>query len=360
MASLFAFDRFRARTARTLADKRAQLERALTELEEMEERYRRDAADLEAENVEARGRLAEMERFASTVSHDLKIPLIAIHGFLGLLQQDALAGDVDRMKKDVERIHGAVGKMARLLDKLLELSRVGQVLNPPEEVAMGELAREAVEQVAGLVAERQVEIAIAPDLPIVFGDRPRLLEVLRNLVENAVRFMGEQPSPRIEVGFREEADHTLFSVRDNGIGVDPRRHGKIFGLFERLDRAREGAGVGLALVQRIVMPRAAGCGWSPTARGWARPSASPCRGNARRKRPRSPCRSSPAPDPWRRDGRLTSGPVSTGRTRVVGLGPGRPGTGAGRDRGSEARPGGQTSLDRSDCRRQELGRPSFG
>ena len=87
---------------------------------------------------------------------------------------------------------------------------------------------------------------------MVFGDRLRLMQVYQNLIANAVKYMGPQGSPRIEVGVRGEAPERTLYVRDNGIGIDPRYHDKVFGLFERLDAADEGTGIGLALVKRIV------------------------------------------------------------------------------------------------------------
>jgi PAS domain S-box-containing protein len=205
-------------------------------------------ADLEASN-------AELERFTYTVSHDLKSPLFTIMGFLGMLEQHAAEGNTERMKEEIAQITSAAEKMERLLGELLEVSRIGRIPNPPEEVALGELAREAVDLLAGQIAQRGVQVEVSPELPVVFGDRPRLLEVLQNLVDNAVKFMGEQPKPRIEIGVRqrgERADETVCYVRDNGVGIDPVYHEKVFGLFDQLDPHNDGTGVGLALVKRVV------------------------------------------------------------------------------------------------------------
>ena len=97
-----------------------------------------------------------------------------------------------------------------------------------------------------------IHVAVADHLPAVNGDRPRLVEVVQNLVDNAAKFMGGQPDPRIEIGVREENHETTFFVQDNGIGIDPLFHQKVFGLFDKLDPRSEGTGVGLALVKRIV------------------------------------------------------------------------------------------------------------
>ncbi len=122
-------------------------------------------------------------------------------------------------------------------------------------MAFGDLVDEALAELAGQVAERGVEVEVAPDLPAVTGDRARLLEAVRHLLGNAVKYLGDQASPRIEVAVRAAADGQppTFYVRDNGTGIDPKYHDKVFGLFERLDpEGSEGTGIGLALVKRIV------------------------------------------------------------------------------------------------------------
>jgi PAS domain S-box-containing protein len=206
--------------------------------------------ELEAKNV-------ELEHFTYTVSHDLKSPLITITGFLGFLEQDVLAGNIESVKTDIARITDAAGRMQRLLNELLELSRIGRLTTPSQEVSMGELAREAVNTVAGRLAARGAQVEIAPALlqpggPTVYGEHPRLLEVLENLVDNAVKFMGDQPEPRIEIGVRRDGKETVFYVQDNGIGIDPHYHDEVFGLFKKLDPGVEGTGAGLAIVKRIV------------------------------------------------------------------------------------------------------------
>lgn len=193
---------------------------------------------------------AELERFVYTVSHDLKSPLITVKGFLGHLGKSARAGNWERFDADLARVGKAAEKMRLLLDDLLQLSRVGRVANPPRDVSVAEAAADAVQLLAGPVAARGVEVVIEPGLPAVHADPVRLTEVLVNLIGNAVKFMGDQPRPRVEVGFRP-ADGAFF-VADNGIGIDPAYHARVFALFERLDPAAEGTGIGLAIVKRIV------------------------------------------------------------------------------------------------------------
>ena len=219
--------------------------RDITERERIEKEREDLIANLEAQN-------AELERFAYTVSHDLKSPLITIMGYVGMLREDLAEKDFGKLEDGLARISNAATKMDQLLKDLLELSRIGRLVNPPEAVPLEELAREAIEIVGGQVELRGVEVEVSPNLPVVFGDRLRLLEVLQNLIDNAVKHMGDQAQPRITIGARRDGNEAVCYVRDNGIGIDPRYHEKVFGLFDQLDQKAEGSGIGLALVKRII------------------------------------------------------------------------------------------------------------
>jgi len=203
--------------------------------------------ELEAKN-------SELERFTYTVSHDLKSPLITIKGFLGFLREDSEKGDKARLQKDLERISDASDKMQLLLNELLELSRIGRLVNPSEEIPFGVLAKEAIDLVQGRIQAHGIQVDIQPDLPNIYGDHQRIVEVLQNLIDNAAKFMGNQVQPRIEIGLQEYAEDgkPIFFVRDNGIGIAPEYHDRVFGLFNKLDTQSEGTGVGLSIVKRII------------------------------------------------------------------------------------------------------------
>jgi PAS domain S-box-containing protein len=203
--------------------------------------------ELEAKN-------AELERFTYTVSHDLKSPLVTMKGFLGLIAKDAAEGRTDRLTADVARMTMAADGMQHLLHELLRLSRVGRIVSPSERVPFGDVVREAAARVRARLEERRVRLEVDDGLPVVHGDRVRLVEVVQNLLENAAKFLGDQPSPLVRVGARPEENGgpPVLCVQDNGIGIDSRFHEKVFGLFEKLDPRAEGSGVGLALVRRIV------------------------------------------------------------------------------------------------------------
>ncbi len=213
---------------------------------------KRAEAEREKLIVELEAKNAELERFAYTISHDLKTPLITIKCFLGLLQENLAKADDPTNQDAMRRIIGAADKMHDLLGQVLALSRIGRVSHPVEDVALGDLAREAVETAAGVLSENHVVIQIAPDLPVLRGDRIRLLEVLQNLIENAAKYMGDQPEPRVEIGARHDGQDIVCYVRDNGVGIESLYHEKVFGLFDQLDQTATGSGVGLALVKRIV------------------------------------------------------------------------------------------------------------
>ena len=198
-------------------------------------------------------RNAELERLAYTLSHELKSPLITIRGFLGYLREDAIKGDLPRIERDMRRITDGTEKMLRLINELVELMSVGRLIHSPRDLSLREVVLETVDLVREKLERNRISVHIAEDLPHLYGDYKRLLEVFQNLFENAIKFMGSQPNPRIEVGQRISADsEPVFYVRDNGIGIEPRFHERVFGIFHKLDIASEGTGIGLALVKRII------------------------------------------------------------------------------------------------------------
>jgi PAS domain S-box-containing protein len=195
---------------------------------------------------------AELERFIYMISHDLKSPLVTIRTFLGYLEMDLAASDATRIDKDFFFMRNAAEKMGQLIDDLLEMSRVGRVVNPPVRITFRELVKEALDLLAGTIAEKGIAMTTDAAEVQLYGDRPRLVEIWQNLVENAVKFMGDQPTPRIEIGVSRSNNEPEFFVSDNGVGIEQAYCEKVFGLFEKLDQQSDGTGLGLALVKRIV------------------------------------------------------------------------------------------------------------
>jgi len=193
---------------------------------------------------------ADLELFTTAVSHDLKSPLVTVKTFLGYLEKDL--DDPGARAKDLGYIRSAADKMKRLLDDLLALARIGHLRNEPVVLPLQEVVREALGIVAGQIAERGVRVEVTPEPVLLHGNRPQLVAVFQNLLDNAVKFLGDQPAPRIEVGAETEDGEIVLFVRDNGKGIDPCDQPKIFGMFQKLDAHTPGSGIGLAMVRRIV------------------------------------------------------------------------------------------------------------
>ena len=211
-----------------------------------------------AQRTEAlEGTNAELESFSYSVSHDLRAPLRAIHGFARILLEDHNA----KLDPEAQRLLGVIDqntrRMGQLIDDLLAFSRLGRQGITAGRVDMKELARTVADEVQRVEAEAErkgsLEIRIDP-LPVARGDRALVRQVISNLLQNAVKFSRGRDNARVEVGSRPDGGLTVYFVKDNGAGFDPRYSDKLFGVFQRLHSAEqfEGTGVGLAIVKRIV------------------------------------------------------------------------------------------------------------
>jgi signal transduction histidine kinase len=171
---------------------------------------------------------------------------------VGMLNHDMRENHQDKIQHDIQRIAGAADKMDALLSELLELSRVGRIINPPEEIDTVRLLQDAMDSVDAHLHFKNVTVNIAPGLPKLYGDRIRLREVFENLIGNAAKYMGGQTKPVIEIGVSERAGEQVFFVKDNGMGIEPRYHARVFKLFEKLNPTIDGTGIGLTIVKRII------------------------------------------------------------------------------------------------------------
>jgi len=218
-------------------------EQVKRQAEEMEIRVRERTAELEAAN-------RELESFSYSVSHDLRAPLRAIDGFGRILEEDYAAKLDTEGLRLLAVIRESSRRMGALIESLLELSKLGRKTLDRSAVDMAALAREAW---AELGASTAAQLTIGA-LPSANGDPALLRQVWINLLSNALKYSGRQPSSRIEVAGERSGADLVYRVSDNGAGFDMRYYDKLFRVFQRLHRENEfpGTGVGLAIVQRII------------------------------------------------------------------------------------------------------------
>ena len=195
----------------------------------------------------------ELEAFSYSVSHDLRAPLRSIDGFSLALLED-YADKLDATGKDyLRRVRAGTQRMARLIDDLLELSRMTRSKMHLEKTDLGKIAHEIVDNLKQSDPARQVDVDIQPQLQ-AYADLGLMRVALENLLGNAWKYSNNQTNAQIQFGARQEDHQTIYFVRDNGVGFDMQHAGKLFGAFQRLHRADqfEGNGIGLATVQRII------------------------------------------------------------------------------------------------------------
>jgi len=217
----------------------------ITERKQAEEERERLLAEIAAKNQ-------ELESFVYTISHDLRAPLVSMDGFCSLLKRESQDQLGEQGQHYLERIRANVAHMNTLVTELLELSRIGRVVGPEEEIEVGVLLREIEKGLVLKLKQAGVEFIVQQPLPAVRGDRGRIRQVFANLIENAVKFRSLERGLLIEVGCDEERGFYRFHIMDNGIGILPQYQEQIFEPFRQLDGRIEGVGMGLALVKRIV------------------------------------------------------------------------------------------------------------
>lgn len=214
--------------------------------------YCLDVTDKKGLETELLAKIKELDGFSHTISHDLKGPLVTIQVFAGMIEKELAAGKPVNVLADLSRIKSGAARMLTLVNHLLALAKAGKVVDAASPIDLNLVVGDVLAGLAGLLADRHVEVSVDEGLGTVHGDASRISTVVQNLVENAVKFGPTEAPCRVKIGVRQEGGERVYFVDDNGRGIDPRDHERVFGLFDRLDTATEGTGVGLALARRII------------------------------------------------------------------------------------------------------------
>jgi len=196
----------------------------------------------------------ELENFVRIVSHDLKIPIISVQGFSSRLFKNYQDRLDEKGLQYVEQIRTSADRMEALVSDLLSLSRIGRVVSDFTDVSLQKILKDVASCLKHRLEENGIELVVTENLPSIHCDGERIYQVFENLLSNAIKFVHGTKDPRVEVGCEDKEDAYQFYVRDNGIGIDPKYHGKIFEMFHRLKEVKDeqGTGLGLAIVERVV------------------------------------------------------------------------------------------------------------
>jgi signal transduction histidine kinase len=216
-------------------------------------RIRRLQGGLEAQRAKLQQANRDMEEFLHAVSHDLRAPLISLTGLAASLARDHAAALGEAGRTALSRLQQQVASMAALVNHLVEFARLGNAPHRPRAMPLGPLVDQACANVSAAIEAARACVEIAPDWPTGFCDPVGICQVLQNLVGNAVKFMGPQPHPRVQIGHETTGPELKIWVRDNGVGIPAEKLREVFRLFARLGQINaDGLGVGLSTAERIV------------------------------------------------------------------------------------------------------------
>jgi len=232
---------------RDISDRKDSEEKIVSLNTELEERV-----DLRTKQLQAANK--EMEAFTYSVSHDLRAPLRIINGFAQILIEDYSDKIDEAGQKIMGRIMGNARRMGRLIDDLLDFSRLGRAEIKLSQINMNAAVTEVMEELVNSGISLPNELLIE-NLSTAIGDFNLIKQVWSNLISNAIKYSGKKEFPRIEIGMIRDTSKSIYFIKDNGDGFDMQYYSKLFGVFQRLHKESEftGTGVGLALVQRIIL-----------------------------------------------------------------------------------------------------------
>ena len=211
--------------------------------------------ELEAKNQQLIEKNKEIENFIHIISHDLKAPLVSIHGFVSLLKTE-LGSPLEGTKADyLNRIMANAKQMSSFLQDLLEFSRVGRIEDEKKEVDLGLVVKEILAALKPEIDKKQIAVESSKNFPKLWGAPNRIHQVFANLIGNSVKYIGNGSQPKLVIGYQENSNGFYqITIRDNGIGIPREAHSKVFQIFQRFHPSSEieGTGVGLSIVKKIV------------------------------------------------------------------------------------------------------------
>lgn len=193
----------------------------------------------------------ELEHFSYTITHDLRAPLRAMHGFAGLLAEECIDALNEQSREYLKRITTAAGRMDRLITDALSYSKVVRHEMPMEPVDVNRLLAGMIESYP-IFQQPKADVAIVGELPAVMGNEAGLTQCFSNLLGNAVKFVPPGCTPTVRIRSERRGDRVRFWCEDNGIGIPVELQSRVFVMFQRLSKDYEGTGIGLALVKKVV------------------------------------------------------------------------------------------------------------
>lgn len=201
-------------------------------------------AEEQQKNTSLKRLIADLEHFVYAAAHDLRTPLRAVTGFIDLIEEEA---DTPPNPEYMEHIKAGAQKMLALIDSLAAYSKLEAEQTQSEPVNLSLLIASVLDDFKEVILEKGINIDLDP-LPTIHGSAPKLAQLFQNLIDNAIKFGGD----RIVISYNRQT--RTFLVSDNGIGIDPDYHDKVFGIFQRLNREEEypGTGMGLAICRKVV------------------------------------------------------------------------------------------------------------
>lgn len=228
----------------------------ITARKALEARLKQQNQELAHANDELFRKNRELDEFTYVVSHDLKEPLRGLIAFSGFLLRDSKDQLTPEALEHARLVNASAYRLRNLIDDLLNLSRAGRQVDDFAPVPLAQALDTVIHDLKATIQDRHATVKAVTELPVIWGDHERIVKLLTNLVSNGLKYNRSTP-PIVEIGANSTSDPlgeiTLF-VRDNGIGIDPRFHDKVFQLFRRLHAREdyEGTGAGLAICQKIV------------------------------------------------------------------------------------------------------------